>query len=107
MFDLIFVVTGVGKSGVQVCVANRKVLEISGVWRQQREARSSNDWRSSQWWEQGYVRRIELPENAEWRKTEASVNNDIFLQIRVPKTTPPNAETARGSNGTAKDSEIA
>nr|GMC72487.1 21.7 kDa class VI heat shock protein [Ipomoea batatas] len=92
-------------TGVQICVANRKVLEISGLWRQQREARSSNDWRSGQWWEQGYVRRIELPENADWRKTEASVNNDIILQIRVPKA-PPN-EISRGSNGAAKDSEIA
>ena len=78
-------------------------MEISGQWREQRNSKTK-DWRSGHWWEQGYVRRLELPENADWRKIEAHVNNDILLEIRIPKNTL-DCDTARGSDGAIKDSE--
>lgn len=56
-------------------------MEISG---QQKENKKRN-WKSSQWWEHGYVRRIELPEHADWRKAEAYVKNDSLLEIKIPK----------------------
>ncbi|KAF6138816.1 hypothetical protein GIB67_025978 [Kingdonia uniflora] len=71
-------------SDVQICVENGKVLEISGQWRPQRET-GAKDWRSEYWWEFGYVRRLELPENADWRKIEANVDDEIILEIRIPK----------------------
>ncbi|CAH9119841.1 unnamed protein product [Cuscuta epithymum] len=84
---------GVGNSGVQICIENRKVLEIRGVWREQQREGGGSDWKSSShWWEHGFVRRIELPENADWRKMEANMNNDpMFLQIRIPKAAAPNS----------------
>lgn len=65
---------------------NQKVVEISGQWNQQlmRESKN-NDWRSGNWWEFGYVRRLELPEDADWRKVEAYLTNDTLLEIRIPK----------------------
>ncbi|KAL8033637.1 hypothetical protein ABFX02_13G172500 [Erythranthe guttata] len=76
---------------VEVCIENGKIMEISGQWRQKRE------WKSGLWWEYGYVRRIELPEQTDWRKTEARVKNDLVLEIKIPKNTrectvdaPPN-----------------
>ncbi|CAA3008963.1 Hypothetical predicted protein [Olea europaea subsp. europaea] len=76
--------TGLGNNTLQVCVEGGKVLEISGQWRQHKDSRSK-DWRSSHWWEHGYVRRLELPENLDWRKLEANVRNDVVLEIRIPK----------------------
>ncbi|KDP39039.1 hypothetical protein JCGZ_00796 [Jatropha curcas] len=75
---------GVGINTVQVYAENGKIVEISGQWNQQRETKAK-DWRSGNWWEHGYVRRLELPEDADWRKIEAYLNNDIFLEIRIPK----------------------
>ncbi|XP_051134024.1 21.7 kDa class VI heat shock protein [Andrographis paniculata] len=72
-------------SGLHICVENGKILEISAQWRESR----ANDWRNNHWWEHGGVRRIELPENADWRKAEARLQNDVVLEIRIPKTTPP------------------
>lgn len=78
--------TGVGKGSIRVCVEDGKVLVVSG---QLKEA-GTTDWRAGNWWEYGCVRRIELPENAEWRKTEAFLSGDHkFLQVKIPKT-PPN-----------------
>ncbi|GAB2215467.1 hypothetical protein Droror1_Dr00019852 [Drosera rotundifolia] len=74
---------GVGEDTLQVCFERGKVLEISGMWKQQRGSKS-RDWRSSHWWEHGYVRRIELPENTDWKKTEAVLRNDTFLEIKIP-----------------------
>ncbi|KAF5461051.1 hypothetical protein F2P56_020877 [Juglans regia] len=72
-------------NNVQVFVDKGKVVEISGQWRQQRESKIQ-DWRSGHWWEYGYVRRLELPEDAaDWRKIEAYVDNDVHLEIRIPK----------------------
>ncbi|KAJ4963918.1 hypothetical protein NE237_023857 [Protea cynaroides] len=77
---------GVGTYNNQVCVENGKIMEISGQWKQQ-QLRESNtrDWRSGHWWEYGYVRRLELPEYADWRKMEAIVYDDMILEIRIPK----------------------
>ncbi|GFZ06572.1 HSP20-like chaperones superfamily protein [Actinidia rufa] len=94
---------GVGKSSVQVCVENGKVVEISGEWKHQKVSKTK-DWRSGQWWEQGYVRRLELPENADWRKVEAYVNNETVLEIRIPKK-PSDSDNSQGSDGTTKVSE--
>lgn len=82
---------------LQICVENGKVVEISGQWRQQRESSCrKKDWRSSHWWEHGFVRRLELPENAGWEKIEAYVmNNDTLLEIRMPKNQP----LAQGNEG--------
>lgn len=74
---------GVGEELVQVCVEKGKILEISGQWKQQTDSKM-RDWRSNHWWEHGFVRRIELPDNAEWKKTEASVKNDTILEIKIP-----------------------
>ncbi|CAA3011644.1 21.7 kDa class VI heat shock protein isoform X2 [Olea europaea var. sylvestris] len=79
--------SGVGNNTLQVCVEGGKVLEISGQWRQHKDPRKK-DWRSSHWWEHGYVRRLELPENSDWRRLEANVKNDVLLEIRIPKTYP-------------------
>ncbi|GMH14407.1 hypothetical protein Nepgr_016248 [Nepenthes gracilis] len=76
-------VPGVDGNAVNVCFEKGKVLEISGQWKQQREP-STRDWRSSRWWETGYVRRIELPENADWKKTEATMKNDVILEVKIP-----------------------
>lgn len=67
-----------------MCVEKGEVVEISGQWRQQNESRTK-DWRGGRWWEHGYVRRIELPEDADWRNLEACVNGDKFLELKVPK----------------------
>lgn len=80
-----FVTTGIEKNGVHVFVNEKgKIAEVSGQWRLQNEPKQK-DWRSQQWWEHGYVRRLELPENADWRTTEAYVTDDIVLEIRIPK----------------------
>ncbi|OIT30510.1 PREDICTED: 21.7 kDa class VI heat shock protein [Nicotiana attenuata] len=77
-------IPGVGKGNIRVCVEDGKVLVVSGQLRQQKE-----DWRAGNWWEYGCVRRIELPENADWRKTEAFLSGDHkFLQVKIPKTIP-------------------
>lgn len=74
---------GVGKSH-RVFVENGKIVEISGQYKQQREGKAK-DWRSENWWEYGYVRRLELPEDADWRKLEANVSNEALLEIRIPR----------------------
>jgi hypothetical protein len=41
--------------------------------------------RCSHWWENGYVRRLEMPEDADWKNIQAFIYNDIFLEIKMPK----------------------
>uniref|UniRef100_A0A2N9J1Y0 SHSP domain-containing protein n=1 Tax=Fagus sylvatica TaxID=28930 RepID=A0A2N9J1Y0_FAGSY len=94
---------GVGNN-VQVCVEKGKVVEISGQWKLQRESKAK-DWRSGQWWEYGYVRRLELPEDADWRRIEAYVNNDINLEIRIPKNLL-NGDPSEGKDVASQDSEV-
>lgn len=59
-------------------------MEISGEWRRQKES-GAREWKSGHWWEHGYVRRLELPEQVDWRKSEAQLKNDVVLEIRIPK----------------------
>ncbi|CAL5335785.1 unnamed protein product [Camellia sinensis] len=88
---------GVGKSSVQIYVEDGKVVEISGQWKQQNESKTK-DWRSGHWWEHGYVRRLELPDNADWRKVEAYVKNEIALEVRIPKK-PLDCGKTQGHDG--------
>ncbi|CAL5390554.1 unnamed protein product [Camellia sinensis] len=87
----------VGKSSVQIYVEDGKVVEISGQWKQQNESKTK-DWRSGHWWEHGYVRRLELPDNADWRKVEAYVKNEIALEVRIPKK-PLDCGKTQGHDG--------
>lgn len=95
---ILFIFQEIGKSSIQVCIEDGKVLEISGQWKQHKDSRTK-DWRASHWWEHGYVRRVELPENADWRNIEARVNNDtvLLLDIRIPKK-PQVCEATSGGN---------
>ncbi|XP_075669020.1 21.7 kDa class VI heat shock protein [Castanea sativa] len=93
---------GVGNN-VQVCVEKGKVVEISGQWKQQRESKTK-DWKSGHWWEYGYVRRLELPEDADWRRIEASVSNDMLIEIRIPKNIM-DGDASQGNDAARKDSE--
>ncbi|XP_077221465.1 21.7 kDa class VI heat shock protein-like [Tasmannia lanceolata] len=68
---------------VQIYVDDGKVVEISGQWKQTES--DSKDWRTERWWEHGHVRRLELAENANWRKIEAYIDDERFLEIRIPK----------------------
>lgn len=77
--------TGIGKNNVQVYAENQKGMEISGQWNQQRAETKSKDWRSGNWWEFGYVRRLELPDDADWKRVEAFLTNDSLLEIKIPK----------------------
>ncbi|KAG1347278.1 22.3 kDa class VI heat shock protein [Cocos nucifera] len=74
---------GARNCDVEIRGEKGKVIEISGKWRG-RES-DSRDWKTDRWWEHGYVRRLELPENANWRKMEAYIDNDIFIGIKIPK----------------------
>ncbi|XP_076889633.1 21.7 kDa class VI heat shock protein-like [Bidens hawaiensis] len=76
----------VDKSSIRVYVENGKVMEISGLLNHKGESRASLDWRSGNWWERGFVRRLELPENVDWKRIEAYVTNNTTLDIRLPKT---------------------
>ncbi|KAL5736087.1 hypothetical protein ACOSQ2_030875 [Xanthoceras sorbifolium] len=88
---------GVGKNQVQVLVENGKIVEISGQWKQIKES-MKKDWRSGHWWEFGYVRRLELPEDADWRIMEVFLSNDTLLEIRIPKNTS-SSDVAQGNGG--------
>ncbi|KAK4484413.1 hypothetical protein RD792_006992 [Penstemon davidsonii] len=80
---------GLGNNTIQVCVVNGEILEISG---QHRDSKSkSKDWKSSHWWEHGFVRRLELPKQTDWKKSEAHLKNDVVLEIKIPKI-PPNCD---------------
>ncbi|KAG8386198.1 hypothetical protein BUALT_Bualt03G0124100 [Buddleja alternifolia] len=85
-------IPGTSSNSIQVCIENGKIIEINGQWRQERENRTK-EWKSNHWWEHGFVRRLELPEQTEWRKSEAHLKNDHLLEIRIPKTTPPDSDT--------------
>ncbi|XP_038686615.1 21.7 kDa class VI heat shock protein isoform X2 [Tripterygium wilfordii] len=81
---------GVGKNNsVEVYVENGKVVEISGELKQQKESKKSKntkDWRCGHWWEHGYVRKLEIPEDADLRATEAYVSHDdVILELRIPR----------------------
>ncbi|CAL9168143.1 unnamed protein product [Musa hybrid cultivar] len=74
---------GARKCDVDVCNLKEMVVEISGRWRG-RET-DTKDWKNGRWWEYGFARRLELPEDANWTKMEAYITDDISLEIRIPK----------------------
>nr|XP_043621927.1 21.7 kDa class VI heat shock protein isoform X2 [Erigeron canadensis] len=91
-------------NSLRVCVENGKVLEISGLYKPKGDSRAT-DWRSGKWWEHGFVRRLELPENADGKKIEAYVNNnDTVLDIRIPKTSLECDHIPQGNNLVTKES---
>uniref|UniRef100_A0A0D9WIA6 SHSP domain-containing protein n=1 Tax=Leersia perrieri TaxID=77586 RepID=A0A0D9WIA6_9ORYZ len=64
--------------------ATMRVLDITGLWRP--PPPDGRDWRAGRWWEHGFVRRVELPEDADWRKMEAYFDDgEGSLEIKVPK----------------------
>ncbi|KAI3768919.1 hypothetical protein L6452_00015 [Arctium lappa] len=92
------------KSSLVIHVENGKVIEISGVWKTHGESKT-RDWRSGKWWEHGFVRRLELPDNTDWSKMEVYVKNETVLDIRLPKsTTPTPLEYCRGNEGESASS---
>ncbi|KAJ6791171.1 22.3 kDa class VI heat shock protein isoform X1 [Iris pallida] len=78
---------GARKIKVELCGDKGKLLEISGQWRG-KESDARDDWRTGRWWERGFVRRIELPDNANCRKVEAHIDDDVSLEIKIPKNSP-------------------
>ncbi|KAK8542693.1 hypothetical protein V6N12_015278 [Hibiscus sabdariffa] len=79
---------GIGKTNnVQIHVEKGKIVEIFGQLKLLQRESQKKDWRSCNWWEYGYVRRLELPEDADWRRIEASLSNDVVLEMRIPRNT--------------------
>ncbi|GMJ11492.1 hypothetical protein like AT5G54660 [Hibiscus trionum] len=77
---------GIGKTNnVQIHVEKGKIVEVFGQLKLLQREPQKKDWRSCNWWEYGYVRRLELPEDADWRRIEASLSNDVVLEIRIPR----------------------
>ncbi|WOL07442.1 22.3 kDa class VI heat shock protein-like [Canna indica] len=74
---------GARKCDVEVCGQKEKVIEISGVWRGKEV--DAREWKNGRWWEHGFVRRLELPVDANWKKIEACINDDILLEIKIPR----------------------
>ncbi|KAI4322834.1 hypothetical protein L6164_022490 [Bauhinia variegata] len=77
---------GNGKNSIQVHVDNGKIVEISGQWKQKQRESKATDWRCGHWWEYGFVRRLEIPEDADWKNIEALLHNETTLEIRIPKS---------------------
>ncbi|XP_023520414.1 21.7 kDa class VI heat shock protein [Cucurbita pepo subsp. pepo] len=89
------------RNALQISVEDGKVLEISGQLKeQQREATKLVDWRCANWWEYGFVRRLELPEDVDCCRIEARMKNDTILEIKIPKL-----ESNRGAESKSKDSD--
>ncbi|XP_038905887.1 21.7 kDa class VI heat shock protein [Benincasa hispida] len=87
------------RNALQISIEDGKVLEISGQLKeQQREGKTIVDWRHVNWWEHGYVRRLELPEDADWSRMEARMKNDNVLEIKIQKS-----ETNQGVESKSKD----
>ncbi|CDY42474.1 hypothetical protein BRARA_J00934 [Brassica rapa] len=84
----------VGKNNVQVYVdVKGKMMEISGQWNINKKTAASGDWRSGRWWEYGYVRRLELPGDADPQNSEAFLSNKddySLLEIIIPKINSKN-----------------
>ncbi|KAF0927083.1 hypothetical protein E2562_029842 [Oryza meyeriana var. granulata] len=77
-------IPGGRKCDVEVSGDAMRVVDISGLWRA--PPPDSRDWRAGRWWEHGFVRRVELPEDADWRKVEAYFDDgEGSLEIKVPK----------------------
>lgn len=85
-----------------VAVEKGRVVEISGRWRRRRrreeDSGERSDWRAGAWWELGFVRRLELPEDARPAATAAAVDGGGLLEIRIPRrSSSPETGGADGS----------
>ncbi|KAL6610446.1 hypothetical protein ACP70R_040415 [Stipagrostis hirtigluma subsp. patula] len=86
-------IPGGRKCDVEVSGDAMKVIDISGLWRA--PPSDGRDWRAGKWWEHGFVRRVELPEDADWRRVEAYFDDgDGSLEIKVPKNGDAHQATA-------------
>ncbi|KAL0916905.1 hypothetical protein M5K25_014458 [Dendrobium thyrsiflorum] len=76
----------VGARSVEVALCGDKenLIEISGIWNVGNP--TGRDWKIRKWWEYGFVRRLEVADDADCRKMEASINNDNTLEIIIPKS---------------------
>ncbi|KQK05552.1 22.3 kDa class VI heat shock protein [Brachypodium distachyon] len=73
------------KCDVEVSGDCGRVLDVSGLWRAAAPP-DGRDWRAGKWWEHGFVRRVELPEDADGARVEAYFDDgDGSLEIKVPK----------------------
>ncbi|TYJ01573.1 hypothetical protein E1A91_A13G163400v1 [Gossypium mustelinum] len=94
---------GVGKTNnVQIHVEKGKIVEIFGQLKLLQRESQKKDWRSCNWWEYGYVRRLELPEDADWRRIEAYLSIDAVLEIRIPRNL---LHSDTSASGVGKNSE--
>jgi hypothetical protein len=85
--------SGGRRCDVEVSGDAMKVIDISGLWRA--PPADGWDWRASRWWEHGFVRRVELPEDADWRKVEAYFDDgEGSLEVKVPKNGDAHHATA-------------
>ncbi|KAK8950019.1 21.7 kDa class VI heat shock protein [Platanthera guangdongensis] len=89
--------TGASNVNVEVALCGDKVrvIEISGKW-EEKEAGGEN-WRNNQWWEHGFVRRLEVPDDADLMKMEACIADDVALEIKLSK---------KASNSQINDGEM-
>ncbi|KAG8472417.1 hypothetical protein CXB51_034211 [Gossypium anomalum] len=79
-----------------------KIVEIFGQLKLLQRESQKKDWRSCNWWEYGYVRRLELPEDADWRRIEAYLSIDAVLEIRIPRNL---LHSDTSASGVGKNSE--
>ncbi|KAF6996635.1 hypothetical protein CFC21_012953 [Triticum aestivum] len=77
-------IPGGRKCEVEVSGDGAKVVDVSGLWRA--PPGDGRDWRAGRWWEHGFVRRVELPEDADGGRVEAYFDDGAgSLEIKVPK----------------------
>ncbi|KAK8967611.1 21.7 kDa class VI heat shock protein [Platanthera guangdongensis] len=68
---------------VALCGDKGRVIEISGKW-EEKEAGGEN-WRNNQGWEHGFVRRLEVPDDADLMKMEPCIADDVAMEIKLSK----------------------
>ncbi|CAA6668759.1 unnamed protein product [Spirodela intermedia] len=94
------------REDLAVAVEKGRVVEISGRWRRRRRRREEDsgersDWRAGEWWELGFVRRLELPEDARPATAVAAVDGSGLLEIRIPRRS--SSPEAGGADGRAAE----
>ncbi|KAL5232286.1 hypothetical protein ABZP36_031062 [Zizania latifolia] len=93
-------IPGGRKCDVEVSGDTMRVVDISGLWRA--PPADCLDWRAGRWWEHGFVRRVELPDDADWRKVEAYFDDgEGSLEIKVPKNGDARQAAAAAAAATA------
>ncbi|KAK8950233.1 21.7 kDa class VI heat shock protein [Platanthera guangdongensis] len=66
---------------------------------EEKEAGGENR-RNNQWWEHGFVRRLEVPDDADLMKMEACIADDVALEIKLSKK----ASNSQFNDGEMKES---